>query len=168
MGDNVISGKFVSTFQIPTKDLDTPISPRMDVQESRSTTNRTSQPRIQVGDATGHITDVLVYSLSNYDIFLGMPDLTTQNAIINCGNSIISFPKRVITLTCRKRNKARLSVMTTSHTPDILSEFRDVFPAKKITERPPLRQINHHLNLIKGKRAPNPKMFTVPDKILPA
>jgi len=97
-----------------------------------------------------------------------MPYLTTHNAIIDCGNSIISFPKKGITLTCRKGNNASFSAMTTSDTPDFISQFPDVFPAKKITELPPLRQINHHLNLIKGKTAPSPKMFTVPAKILPA
>ena len=58
--------------------------------------------------------------------------------------------------------------MTNPDTPDFISEFPDVFPSKKITELPPLRQINHHLNLIKGKTAPSTKMFSVPDKILPA
>jgi len=94
--------------------------------------------------------------------------LTTHNAIIDCGNSIILFPKKGITLTCRKGNSARFSAMTTSDTPDFISKFPDVFPGKEITELPPLRQINHHLNLIKGKTAQSPRMFTVPDKILPA
>jgi len=163
MGDNLISGKFVSIFQIPTKDLATPISLKMAVKGSRSTINYKSQPVIQVGDETGDITDALVCSLDNYDIFLGMPYLTTHNAIINCGNSIISFPKKGITLSCRKGNNAKFSAMTTSDTPDFISQFPDVFPAKKITELPPLRQINHHLNLIKWKTAPSPKIFTVPD-----
>ena len=168
MGDNLISGKFLSTFQIPTTDLDTPISLEMAVKGSRSTINYKSQPVIQVGDATGNITEALVCFLDNYDKFLGMPYLTTHNAIIDSGNSIISFTKKGISLTCRKGNNARFSAMTTSDTPDFISEFPDVFPAKKITERLPLRQINHHLNLIKGKAAPSPKRFTVPDKILPA
>ena len=73
MGDNLISGKLVSTFQIPTHDLDTPISLKMALNESCSTINYKSQPRIQVGDETGDITDALVCSLDNYDIFLGMP-----------------------------------------------------------------------------------------------
>ena len=168
MGDNLISGKFVSTSQIPTKDLDTPISLKMAVKGYRSTINCKSQPVIQVGDQTGDITDALVCFLDNYALFLGMPYLTTHNAIIDCGNSIISFPKKGITLTCRKGNNARFPAMTTSDTPDFISECPDVFPAKKLTELPPLRQINHHLNLIKGKTAPSPKMFTVADKILPA
>ena len=58
--------------------------------------------------------------------------------------------------------------MTNSDTPDFISEFPEVFPTKKITELPPLRKVYHHINLIQAKSAPSPKMFTVPDKILPA
>ena len=53
MGDNLISRKFVSAFQIPTQDLDTPISLKMAVKGSRSTINYKLQPLIQVGDETG-------------------------------------------------------------------------------------------------------------------
>ena len=58
--------------------------------------------------------------------------------------------------------------MTNSDKPDFISEFPEVFPTKKITVLPPLREVNHHINLNQVKWAPNPKMFTVPDKILPA
>ena len=140
----------------------------MAVKGSRSTINYKCQPLILMENETGDKTDALVCSLDNYDIFLGMPFLTANNAIIDCGNAIISFPEKGITLTCKKANNTRFSAMTNPDTPDFISEFPDVFPSKKITELPPLRQINHHLNLIKGKTAPSPKMFTVPDKILPA
>jgi len=168
MGDYLISAKFVFIFQIPTKDLDTPIILKFAVTCSRSTINYKSQPVIQVGDKTGDITNALVCSLDNYNIFLGISYLTTHNAIIDCGNSIISFPKKEIALTCREGNNTSFSTMTNSNTPDFISKFPDVFPAKKITELPSLRQINHTLNLIRAKMAPNTKMSTVPDKILPA
>jgi len=97
-----------------------------------------------------------------------MPYLTTHYAVIDCGNSIISFPKKEITLSCRQGNKARFSTMTKSEACDLISKFPDISPAKKIPVVPPLRQINHHLNLIKGTMPSSPKMFTVPDSILPA
>ena len=168
MGDNLISGKFVSIFQIPTQDLHTPILLKMAVKRSHSTINYKCQPLMQMENETGDNTDALVCSLDNYDIFLGMPFLTANNAIIDCGNAIISFPEKGITLTCKKANNTRFAAITNSDTPDFISELPDVFPSKKITELPPLRQINHHLNLIKGKTASSPKMFTVLDKILPA
>ena len=123
---------------------------------------------ILVGDETGDTTDALVCSLDNYDIFLGMPYLTAYNPIIDCGNAIITFPKKGVTLTCKMANNTRFSAMTSSDTPDFISKFPEVFPMKKIKELAPLRQVNHHINLIQAKSAPSPKMFTVPDKILPA
>ena len=62
MGDNLISGKFVSTFQIPTQDLDTPLSLKMAVKGSRSTMNYNAQPVIQIRDETGDTTDALFCS----------------------------------------------------------------------------------------------------------
>ena len=168
MGDNLISGQFVSTFQIPTQDLDTPISLKMAVKGFRSTINYKSQPLILVGDETGYTTDALVCSLDNYDIFLGMPYLSAHNAIIDCGNAIITFLKKGVTFTCKKANNTGFSALTNSDTPSFISEFPEIFPTKKISELPPLRKVNHHINLIQAKSAPSPKMFTVPDKILPA
>ena len=97
-----------------------------------------------------------------------MPYLTAHNTIIDCGNAIISFPKKEITLTCKKANKTRFSAMTLSDTPDFISEFPEVFPTKKISELAHLCKVNHDINLTQAKSAPSPKMFTVPDKILPA
>ena len=74
----------------------------MAVKESRSTINYKSQPLIQVVDEIGDTTDALVCSLDNYDIFLGMPYLTAHNAIIDCRNAIIPFPKKGVTLIARK------------------------------------------------------------------
>ena len=57
--------------------------------------------------------------------------------------------------------------MTKADTSDFISQFPEVFPCEKSTELPPLRQIEHHHELIEAKTAPCPKIFTVPDKILP-
>ena len=168
MGDNLILGKFVSTFQISTQDLDTPISLKMAVKGSRSTFNYKSQPLIQIHHGTSDTTAALVCLLDNYDIFLGIPYLTAHNAIIDCGNAIISFPKQGNTLTCKKTNNTTFSAMTSSNTPDFISEFPEVFPSQTNTALPLLRKVNHHSNLIQAKSAPSPKMFPVPDKILPA
>jgi len=97
-----------------------------------------------------------------------MSYLTTHKAIIDGGTAINSFLKKGITLNCRRGNKGKFSGMTNSDTSDFISEFPDIFPAKKITELPLLQRVNHHLNLIKGKMAPILKMLTVPEKILPA
>ena len=94
--------------------------------------------------------------------------LTTHNTKIDCGNSLISVPKQGNTCTCREGNNTWFSPMTNSDTPDFISKFPDVFTNKKIAELPPFSPINQYLNYIKGKTVPSPKMFTVPDKILPS
>ena len=123
MGDNLITGKFVSTFQIPTQDLDTPTRLKMAVKGSCSTITYKSKPLIPVGYETGNTTDALVCSLDNYDIFLAMSYLTAHNTIINCGNAIISFPKKAINLTPKETNNTRFSAMTSFDTTDFISEF---------------------------------------------
>jgi len=168
MGDNLISAKFVSTYNIPTKNLDTPINLKMAVKGSRSTINYKSKPVIQIGKESGDITDALVCSLDNYDIFLGMPYLAAHNAIIDCGKAIITFPEKNVTLSCKKASNIRFSAMAITNPPDFISEFPDVFPPNKITELPPLRKVNHHLNLMDKESDPSPKMYSVPDKIIPA
>ena len=95
-----------------------------------------------------------------------MPYLTAHKAFIDYGNTSITFPKKVVTLTCKKANNTRFSAMTNSDTPDFIWEYTNVFPTKKITELPPLRKVNSHINLIQAKSAPSPKMLTVSDKIL--
>jgi len=95
MGDNLISAKFVSTYNIPTKSLDTPINLKMAVKGSRSTNNYKSKPVIQIGKESGDITEALVCSLDNYDIFLGMPYLAAHSAIINCKKLLSPSQKRM-------------------------------------------------------------------------
>ena len=168
MGDNLISERFVSAFQDPTQDLDTPISLKMAVKEFRSAINYKSQPVTLVADVTSDTTDALVLSLDNYDIFLGMLYLTATSAIIDCENAIITYPKKGVILPCKKASNSRFSAMTSSNTPDFIPELREVFPTKKITAVPPLRKVNYHINLIEMKSVPCPKMFTFPDIILPA
>jgi hypothetical protein len=168
MGDNLISGKFVSTFNISTKDLDRPINLKMAVKGSRSTINYKAQPVIQIGSENGEIADALVCSLDNYDIFLGMPYLTAHKAIIDCGKAIITFPDKNITLTCKKGSNARFSAMTQPNIPDFIKEFPEVFPERKITELPPLREVNHQIRLIDTISDSNPKVFSVPDKFMSA
>ena len=134
MGDNLISVKFVSTFQIPTQDLDTPISLKMTVKGWPSTMNYKWQLLIQIENKTGEKIDTLVCSLDNYVIFPGMSFLTPNNAIIDCGKAIIYNPENRITLTCKKANNTRFTTIRNSNAPDFISKFLDVFSSKNITE----------------------------------
>ena len=140
----------------------------MAVKGSRFTIHYKLQLLIQIGDETGDTTNALVYLLAHYDIFLGIPYLTGHNAIIDFGIAIISFPMKRIILTCKKVNNARFSAMTSSDTPDPISEFPEGFPTKGVVGLPPLRKVSHRIDLIQAKLAPSPEMFAVPDKVLPA
>src|SRR4051812_18054059 len=121
MGDNLISGKFVSAYRIPTINLNSPISLKMAVKGSRSSINHTAQPVIQIGTKSGTITKALVCSLENYDIFLGMPFLHEHKAVIDCGKAQITFPETGINLQCKQGNLARfLAEVTPAETPDFV------------------------------------------------
>ena len=124
----------------------------MVVKGSRSTIDYNSQSLIKVGDETGATINTLVYSLDNYDIFLGMPYLTAHSAIIDCGNATIIFPKNAVTFTYKEANNNRFSAKTNSNTPDFISELPEVFPTKKIPELRPLRKMNHHIKSSKQDR----------------
>jgi hypothetical protein len=75
MGDKLILEKFVSTNWIATKNLEVSISLKMAVKGSRSTINYRVKSVIQISLALGKITETLISSLENYDIFLEMPYL---------------------------------------------------------------------------------------------
>jgi hypothetical protein len=102
MGDNLISGKFVSTNRIVTENLKVLISLKMAVKGSRSTINYRKKPFIQIGSESGEITEALVSSLKQYDIFLGMPYVNCQQAVIDCRKVTIIFPKTEYVLPCQR------------------------------------------------------------------
>jgi hypothetical protein len=102
MGDNLISGKFVSTKRITTENLQVPISPKITVKGSRFTINYKGKPVIQIGSESGEITEALVSSLKNYDIFLEMLYLNCHQVVINCRKATITFPKTRYLLQCQR------------------------------------------------------------------
>jgi hypothetical protein len=173
IGDNFISGKFISTHRLATETLENLIALKKAVKGSRSTINYQAMPVVQIGPAPGEITKALVSSLENYDIFLGMPYLNKHKAIIDCGNATIRFPEKGYNLQCKKGNTARFSAATSAAStpsaptlPDFKSEFPAVFPDQKPSKLPPLRAINHRIQLTDTKTDSNPKIYTVPDKLM--
>jgi hypothetical protein len=93
MGENFISGKFVSTNRIATENFEVPIFLKMGVKGSRSTINYKGKPVIQIHTESDEITKVLVLSIENYDIFLEMPYLNCHQAAIDCEKATIMFLK---------------------------------------------------------------------------
>ena len=78
----------------------------------------------------------------------GPVTIAIHNAIIDYGNTIITFSKKEVTVTCKKAKNTRFGAMTNSNPPDFISKFPEVFPTKKITELQLLRKVNHHISLI--------------------
>jgi hypothetical protein len=73
MRDMFIFEKFVSTNRIITENPEAPIFLKMAVKGSSSTINYRVKPIIQIGSKLDEITVVLVSSLKNNEIFLGIP-----------------------------------------------------------------------------------------------
>jgi hypothetical protein len=113
MGDNLISGKFVSTNRIAIKNLEVSISLKMAVKGSRSTINYKAKHVIQIGTEVGKITEVLVSSLENYDIFLGMPYFNHHHTVIDCRKATIMFSKTKYVLQCQRHPG---TIFSSSHT----------------------------------------------------
>jgi hypothetical protein len=173
MGDNLISGKFVSTRRLATETLENPIALKKAVKGSRSTINYQAIPVVQIEPAPGEITKALVSFRKNYNIFLGMPYLYKFKGIIDGGNATMRFPEKGYDLQCKKRNSAHFSAATSEASipsaptlPDFKSEFSAVFPDQKPSKLPPLRAINHRIQLTDTKMDSNQKIYTVPDKLM--
>jgi hypothetical protein len=120
IGDNLITEKFVSTNRIATENLEVRISLKMVIKGSRSTINYKAQPVIQIGTELGEITEALVSSLENYDIFLGIPYLNRHQAVIHCGKATIMFPKTESVLQYQRGIQVRFS---TAAMPENISNF---------------------------------------------
>jgi hypothetical protein len=103
MGDNLISGKFVSTNRIATEILKVLISLKIVVKGSKSTINYQAQPVIQISPEAGEILKTLVLFLENYDIFLGMLYLNRHQAVIDCRKATIMFSKTEYVLQSQRR-----------------------------------------------------------------
>jgi hypothetical protein len=93
MGDNLIFRRFVSTNRNATENLEAPISFKMAVKRSRYTINYRAKPVSQIGSEPGEITEGLVSSLENYDIFLEMRYLNHHQVCIDHRKATIKFPK---------------------------------------------------------------------------
>jgi hypothetical protein len=78
----------------------------MAVKGSRSTINYRVKPVFQIGSESGKITEALVSSHKNYNIFLGMPSLDLHQAVIDCGEATIMFLKTGYVLQCQREIKA--------------------------------------------------------------
>jgi hypothetical protein len=104
----------------------------MAVKRQGSTINYKAKPVIQIGTEPGAITEALISSLANYDIFLGIPYLNHHQGVIDGKNTTIMLPKTGYLLQCQKGIQVRFSPAAI---PENLSHFIQEFPEVFLLQR---------------------------------
>jgi len=90
---SLISNKFVTTHNIPYTARKNPVSLKMAVKGSRSTSNFSVEVMIQLGKMKVHKVPMIVTPVSDHDILISMDDLIRLGAIIDCQTNSVYFSK---------------------------------------------------------------------------
>jgi len=105
IGGTLISNKFVTTHNIPYTARKNPVTLKMAVKGSRSTSNFSVEVMIQLGKMRVDKVHMLVTPISDYDILISMDDLIRLGAVINCQNNSIYFSKYKVRVTCDRKSR---------------------------------------------------------------
>jgi len=89
IGGTLISNKFVTTHNIPYTARKNPVTLKMAVKESRSTSNFSIEVMIQLGKMRVDKVPMLVTPVSDYDIRISMDDRIGLGAVIDCQKTSI-------------------------------------------------------------------------------
>jgi len=84
IGGTLISNKFVTTHNIPYTGRNNPVTLKMAVKGSRSTSNFSVEVMIQLGKMRVDKVPMLVAPVSDYDNLISMDDLMRLGAVIDC------------------------------------------------------------------------------------
>jgi len=84
IGGTLIFNKFVTTHKIPYTARKNPVTLKMAVKGSRSTSNFSVEVMIQLGKMRVDKVPMLVTPVSDYDILISMDDLIRLGAVIDC------------------------------------------------------------------------------------
>jgi len=112
IGGTQISNKFVTTHNILYTARKNPVTLKMAVQESRSTSNFSVEVMIQLGKMKVDKVPMLVTPVSDYDILISMDDLIRLGAVIDCQKNSIYFSKYKVRVTCDGKSRESRSAMT--------------------------------------------------------
>jgi len=99
IGGTLISNKFVTTHNIPYTARKNPVTLKMAVKGSRSTSNCSVEVKIQPGKMKVDKVPMLVTPVSDYDILISMDDLIRLGAVIDCQKNSIYFSKYKVRVT---------------------------------------------------------------------
>ena len=159
---NLISAVFVTTHGIPCTTMKEPTKILMAMKGSRSESQKECVVDIAVDKLQTKGNKILVGNLAKYDALIGMPFLKQQGAIIECGGLAIDFPKQGIRINCTPTSgNIRAAVLTTE---DIMDQHPEVIPEVIPEGLPPLRKINHEIQLKPGADLGTLPTYSIPER----
>jgi len=168
IGGTLISNKFVTTHNIPYTARKNPVTLKMAVKGSRSTSNFSVEVMIQLGKMTVDKVPMLVTPVSDYDILISMDDHIRLRAVINCQNNSIYFSKYKVRVTCDGKSRESRSAMTKpQEVPDFLAIFPKVFVKEVPEELPPAPKIMHRISRIDPTKLLKTPTFKAPQALMP-
>jgi hypothetical protein len=114
------------------------------------------KPVFQISSGPGGITEALVLSLKNYDIFLGMHSLNCYQVVIDCRKVTIMFPRTEYVLQCQRGIQVQFSVAAIpENTSNFFQEFPEVFLLQKPILLSPLQEVDYSITLLDIKMDSN-------------
>jgi len=168
IGGTLISNKFVTTHNTPYTARKNPVTLKMTVKGSRSTSNSSVEVLIQQGKMGGEKVPMLVTPVSDYDILISMHDLIRLGAVIYCQKNRIYFSKDKVRVTCDGKSRESRSAMTKpQQVPHFLATFPKVFVKEVPEELPSIRKIMHRISHIDQTKLLKTPTFKVPQALMP-
>jgi len=105
IGGTLISNKFITTHNIPYTSRKNPVTLKMAVKGSQSTSNFSVEVMSQLGKMTVDKVPMLVTPVSDYDILISMDNLIRLGAVIDCQKNSIYFSKYKVRVTCDGKSR---------------------------------------------------------------
>jgi len=168
IGGTLISNKFVTTYNIPYTAWKNPVTLKMAVKGSLSTSNFSVEVIIQLGQMRDDKVPMLVTPVSDYDILISMDELIRLGAVIDCQNNRIYFSKYKVRVTCDGKSRESRSAMTKpQEAPNFLAMFPKVFVKEVPEELPAVHKIMHRISLIDPKKLLKTATFKAPQALMP-
>jgi len=167
IGGTLISNTFVPTHNIPYTARKNPVTLKIVVKGSRSTSNFSVEVMIRLGKMRVDKVPMLVTLVSDYDILISMDDLITLGAVIDCQKNSIYFSKYKVRVNGDGKFRESRSAMTKpQEVPDFLAMFPEVF-VKEVSEKlPPVRKIMHRISLIDPTKLLKTHTFKAPQALM--
>jgi len=167
IGSTLISNKFVTTHNIPYTARKNPVTLKMAVKGSRSTSKFSVEVMIQLVKMKVDKVSMLVTPVSDYDILISMDDLIRLGAVIDCQKNRIYFSTYKVRVTCDgKSRESRLAMTKRQEVPDLLAMFPKVFVKEVPEELPPARKIMQKITLIDPTKLLKTPTFKAPQALM--